>query len=56
MLQKRPGAYLWLGSGSTEGGCMLHSPTYRFNDAILISGAAWWVAVAEEALKRGKSA
>ncbi|WP_274425655.1 M20 aminoacylase family protein [Chelativorans sp. YIM 93263] len=56
MLQKKPGCYLWVGAGSTEGGCMLHSPTYTFNDKILAPGAAWWVNVAKTALKRGTSA
>ena len=51
MLQERPGCYMWVGAGPTEGGCTLHSPTYRFNDAILAPGAAWWVAVATGALQ-----
>ena len=50
MLRARPGSYIWLGAGSTEGGNTLHSPTYRFNDAILVSGARWWAEIAETAL------
>ena len=52
MLQEKPGCYMWLGAGSTEGGNTLHSPTFVFNDAILARGAAWWVAVANAATKR----
>lgn len=48
-LAQRPGCYIWLGSGSTEGGNMLHSPFYRFNDDILVHGAAWWVRIAQHA-------
>ena len=41
-LQKRPGAYLWIGNGPGEGGCVLHNSRYDFNDAILPLGAAFW--------------
>ncbi|GHA35534.1 amidohydrolase [Devosia pacifica] len=51
MLKERPGCYIWLGAGSTEGGCTLHSPTYRFNDSILAKGAAWWVSIATGAIE-----
>lgn len=51
MLQQKPGCYLWLGAGTTEGGNTLHSPTYRFNDEILVPGAQWWAEVAETALQ-----
>ncbi len=47
MLQERPGAYLWIGNGDSAG---LHTPTYDFNDDILATGAAAWVALAEAAL------
>lgn len=50
MLQARPGAYLWLGAGSTDGGRILHSPTFDFNDRILTTGARWWAALATRAL------
>lgn len=56
MLQEKPGCYIWLGAGATENGCTLHSPTYRFNDAILARGAAWWVAVASQAVEARKIA
>ena len=50
MLEERPGCFIWLGAGSTEGGNTLHSETYRFNDAILPVGAAYWVALTDHAL------
>ncbi|QDZ11922.1 M20 aminoacylase family protein [Devosia ginsengisoli] len=50
MLQQRPGAYLWLGAGSTNDGRVLHSARFDFNDRILTTGARWWVALALRAL------
>jgi len=43
-LQEVPGAFLFLGNGE---GAPLHSPEYRFNDAILLPGATLWAALAE---------
>ncbi|WP_129140833.1 M20 aminoacylase family protein [Modicisalibacter coralii] len=43
MLQKRPGAYIWLGNG--QGSAALHSPHYDFNDALTPIGAAYWTAL-----------
>jgi hippurate hydrolase len=45
-----PGCYVWLGNGPGEGGCMLHSPHYDFNDAIIPMGIRYWVRLAERAL------
>lgn len=45
-----PGCYVWLGNGPGEGGCMLHSPHYDFNDAIIPIGIRYWVRLAERAL------
>jgi hippurate hydrolase len=45
LLQKKPGAYAWLGSGKA-GGAGLHHPAYDFNDEALGLGAAWWVRLA----------
>ncbi len=45
-----PGCYVWLGNGPGEGGCMLHSPHYDFNDAIIPTGIRYWVRLAERAL------
>jgi hippurate hydrolase len=45
-----PGCYVWLGNGPGEGGCMLHSPHYDFNDDVIHTGVAYWVALAERIL------
>ena len=47
MLQVCPGAYIRLGAGP---GCVQHNPAYRFNDDILTTGAAYWVALVEQVL------
>jgi len=44
MLQRCPGAYLFIGNGE---GPMVHNPAYDFNDAILPIGAAYWAALAQ---------
>jgi hippurate hydrolase len=46
-----PGCYVWLGNGPGEGGCMLHSPHYDFNDAIIPTGIRYWVRLVETILK-----
>jgi len=46
-LERKPGAYIWLGNGSDEGAAMLHNPHNDFNDAILPLGASYWVRLAE---------
>jgi hippurate hydrolase len=43
MLLERPGAYIWIGNGSSEGGKGLHNPYYDFNDDVLALGANYWV-------------
>ena len=50
MLRERPGAYIWIGNGDGEGSCMIHNPSYDFNDEILKIGASWWVRLAQEYL------
>ena len=51
MLLARPGAYLLLGNGVEGiGGCSLHNPAYDFNDAILSTGADFWVNLVETQL------
>lgn len=45
-----PGCYVWLGNGPGEGGCMLHSPHYDFNDEIISTGIRYWVRLVEKAL------
>ncbi|NDZ12438.1 amidohydrolase [Variovorax sp. WS11] len=54
MLQRRPGAYLWLGQGRADPGSdgerALHHPCYDFNDDALPLGVRWLCEVAERAL------
>ncbi len=50
MLQKRPGCYVWIGNGPQEGGCMLHSPHFDFNDQSLPVGADYWARLVEKIL------
>jgi hippurate hydrolase len=51
MLRARPGCYILIGNG-TEGhsGRPLHNPGYDFNDAVLETGASYWVKLAENEL------
>ncbi|NVK17667.1 MAG: amidohydrolase [Methylocystaceae bacterium] len=50
MLQARPGCYVWLGTGGTPGGCLLHNPGFDFNDGVLHIGTSYWVNLVEEIL------
>ena len=50
MLNERPGAYMWIGNGPREGGCMLHNPNYDFNDEVLPIGASYWAELVETRL------
>jgi amidohydrolase len=52
LLQKVPGAYIWLGAQDGQHGEPLHSPLYDFNDGILEIGARYWVELIEKALPR----
>ncbi len=45
-----PACYVWLGNGPGEGGCMLHSPHYDFNDSVIATGIRYWVRLAQRAL------
>lgn len=45
LLDACEGAYIWIGNGEGQGGCMLHNSHYDFNDAILPLGASYWVAL-----------
>lgn len=47
MLQARPGAYVFLGSGAGVG---LHHPAYDFNDEAIPIGASYFARLAERAL------
>ena len=42
MLEKKPGAYIWLGAGKGKSGCMLHNSKYDFNDEIIPLGISYW--------------
>ena len=46
MLEKRPGAYLFLGQGP---GAPLHHPEYEFNDAVAPLGASFFARLVERA-------
>jgi amidohydrolase len=58
-LQAKPGAYFVIGNGDgthREGGhglgpCMLHNPSYDFNDQLIPLGASLWVKLVERWLK-----
>jgi amidohydrolase len=45
-----PSCYAWLGAGPGQGGCMLHSPHYDFNDALLPVGIEYWAMLARQVL------
>jgi hippurate hydrolase len=47
MLQQRPGCYFFMGNGSTAS---LHDSCYDFNDAAIMPGLRYWVALAERYL------
>ncbi len=50
MLEHRPGAYIMIGNGP---GPYVHTPGYDFNDAIIPTGAAYWVNLARAELGGG---
>jgi hippurate hydrolase len=50
-LQRVPGCYVFIGNGEgAEGGCMVHNPSYDFNDRVLSTGASYWVRLVEACL------
>jgi hippurate hydrolase len=59
-LQHKPGCYFLIGNGDgthRQGGhgmgpCMLHNPSYDFNDDLIPLGATLWVRLAEKWLSR----
>ncbi|MFZ2328790.1 MAG: M20 aminoacylase family protein [Rhodoferax sp.] len=61
MLQAKPGAYCFIGNGEGShreighggGPCMLHNPSYDFNDALIPLGGTYWVRLAEAWLAHG---
>lgn len=58
-LLEKPGCYFVIGNGDGShrnadhggGPCMLHNPSYDFNDALIPLGGSMWVRLAEEWLK-----
>ena len=50
MLEKKPGSYIMIGNGAGEGSCMVHNPSYDFNDSILTIGAKYWTRLVERQL------
>ena len=59
MLMEKPGCYVFIGNGDGThrdighggGPCMLHNPSYDFNDALIPLGASYWVRLAEAWLR-----
>jgi hippurate hydrolase len=49
-LQRRPGAFAWVGNGPSDGGRELHNSNYDFNDAILPAASGYLASVAKRAL------
>lgn len=49
MLEKKPGCYAWLGSGTRA--VALHNDAYDFNDALLTLGVDYWLKLVERRLK-----
>jgi hippurate hydrolase len=55
MLMAKPGCYAFIANGDGAhrelghgmGPCMLHNPSYDFNDALLPLGASYWVRLAQ---------
>jgi hippurate hydrolase len=47
MLEKRPGAYIFIGNGDSAG---LHNPAYNFNDEAIVYGTSYWIKLVETTL------
>ena len=60
MLKAKAGAYVFIGNGDGThraaghglGPCMLHNPSYDFNDELIPLGATYWVRLAQTFLAR----
>ncbi|MBR0642800.1 M20 aminoacylase family protein [Plastoroseomonas hellenica] len=50
MVQRKPGAMIFLGNGVGADSHALHTPKYDFNDAALPFGVAWWLGVVRQEL------
>lgn len=63
MLAQKPGCYVFIGSsdgeyrasGHSDSPCLLHSPGFDFNDAILPLGIRYWITLAEKYLSPAAS-
>lgn len=51
MLQKRPGAYIWLGQATNDSSPPLHNAGYDFNDDVMATGVSLHVALARHWLR-----
>ncbi|MFC3124738.1 amidohydrolase [Pseudoroseomonas globiformis] len=51
-LQEVPGAFVWIGNGSAEGGRELHNPGYDFNDDVLPVASGFLAEIARRSLGR----
>ena len=62
-LQAKPGCYFLIGNGDGAhragghgmGPCMLHNPSYDFNDALIPVGGTMWVRLAEAWLAKERA-
>jgi len=62
-LQEKPGCYFLIGNGQGDhrtpdhgaGPCLLHNPSYDFNDALIPVGGSMWVRLVEEWLNAGRA-
>jgi amidohydrolase len=52
MLQRRPGSYIWMGTGGDGPAHQLHSPYYDFNDEALPLGVSYWARLVERLLPK----
>ena len=50
-LERKPGAYIWIGNGIGPDRASVHNPHYDFNDEILALGASYWARLAETVLE-----
>jgi len=50
IVERVPGAMVWLGNGSSDDGCLLHNPRYDFNDHAIPFGVSFFVRTVERHL------
>ncbi|RCK26631.1 peptidase M20 [Thalassospira profundimaris] len=50
MLNAKPGSYVLLGNGPTDGNCLLHNAAYNFNDDAIPYGVTYWITLVDEYL------